>query len=103
MPPSKFRAIIIGGGPIGLTIANGLDRAGIDFVLIERHPSIVSENGAGIMAWPHTTRIFDQLGLTAVCEGRYLPLYSKSITHLDGTLIRSSPIFKWMAEKYVRL
>ncbi|KAI1361407.1 hypothetical protein F5Y08DRAFT_18118 [Xylaria arbuscula] len=100
MPSSKFRAVIIGGGPIGLTIANGLDRAGIDFLVIERHPTIVSENGAGIMAWPHTTRIFDQLGLTTACEGRYLPLHSKSVTHLNGTPVRSNPVFKWLAENH---
>lgn len=45
---STFRAIIIGGGPVGLAIANGLDRAGLDFVLVERHPTMTTDSGAGI-------------------------------------------------------
>ncbi|KAI1282836.1 hypothetical protein F5Y07DRAFT_351060 [Xylaria sp. FL0933] len=100
MAPSKFRAIIIGGGPVGLTIANGLDRAGLDFLIIERHSSIVSESGAGIMTWPHTTRIFDQLGLSGACEGRYIPVHSKATTHLDGTLMRSDTLFDYMMENH---
>ncbi|KAI0506958.1 hypothetical protein F5B22DRAFT_622087 [Xylaria bambusicola] len=100
MPQSKFRAIVIGGGPIGLMIANGLDRAGIDFLVIERNPNIISKSGACIMAWPHTTRIFDQLGLTAACQGRYLPLQSKSVAHLDGRPIRANPIFEYLNDNH---
>ncbi|TGJ88400.1 hypothetical protein E0Z10_g321 [Xylaria hypoxylon] len=100
MSESKFRAIIIGGGPVGLTIANGLDRAGLDFLIIERHTSIVSESGAGIMAWPHTVRIFDQLGLTAVCEGRYIPVHSKTSIRLDGTQTRTGRIFEYLSDNH---
>ncbi|KAJ8114689.1 hypothetical protein ONZ43_g4842 [Nemania bipapillata] len=80
MVPGKFRAIIIGGGPIGLAIANGLDRAGLDFVILERYPAIASDSGAGIMLWPHT---------------------DKTTTRLDGTPLRSSSIFKYLSDKFV--
>ncbi|KAI0912885.1 hypothetical protein F4823DRAFT_140219 [Ustulina deusta] len=100
MAPSKFRAIIIGGGPVGLAVACGLDRAGLDFLIIERHPSIISESGAGIMIWPHTTRIFDQLGLVGACEGRYIPVHSKASTHLDGTLINEGRIFDYIFKNH---
>ncbi|GAW11301.1 hypothetical protein ANO14919_006440 [Xylariales sp. No.14919] len=100
MTQSKFRAIIIGGGPVGLTIANGLERAGLDFLVVERHPSIVSESGAGIMAWPHTVRIFDQLGLTGVCEGRYIPVHDKTTIRLDGTETRTGPIFDYLRDNH---
>ncbi|KAI0410371.1 hypothetical protein F5X98DRAFT_114909 [Xylaria grammica] len=100
MAQSKFRAIIIGGGPVGLTIANGLERAGLDFLVVERHPSIVSESGAGIMAWPHTVRIFDQLGLTGVCEGRYIPVHDKTTIRLDGTETRTGPIFDYLRDNH---
>ncbi|KAI1425115.1 hypothetical protein F5Y12DRAFT_748914 [Xylaria sp. FL1777] len=93
MAPSKFRVIIIGGGPIGLTIANGLDRAGLDFLVIERHPDLLSESGAGIMVWPHTARVFDQLGLLGACEGRYMPVHNQATMRLDGSLMRTGPIF----------
>lgn len=100
MVQSKFRAIIIGGGPVGLAIANGLDRAGLDFLILERHLTIISESGAGIMLWPHTVRIFDQLGLAEACEGRYIPLYEKTTTRLDGTPLRTGLIFKFLSENH---
>lgn len=100
MGRSKFRAVIIGGGPVGLTIANGLDRAGLDFVVVERHPSIISESGAGIMLWPHSVRVFDQLGLLESCEGRYIPLHTRATQHLDGTPIRASSIFEMLVDNH---
>ncbi|KAI3324574.1 FAD/NAD(P)-binding domain-containing protein [Xylariaceae sp. AK1471] len=100
MSQRKFRAIIIGGGPVGLTIANGLDRAGLDFLILERHPTIASESGAGIMLWPHTVRLFDQLGLLEACEGRYIPLYKKTNIRLDGTPTRTVPIFEYLEENH---
>ncbi|KAH8156932.1 hypothetical protein CIB48_g11318 [Xylaria polymorpha] len=103
MVQSKFRAIIVGGGPVGLAIANGLERANLDFLIIERHPTIISESGAGIMLWPHNVRVFDQLGLLGACEGRYIALHDKTSTHLDGRMIRTGPIFKYLSEKYVAL
>ncbi|GAP88795.1 putative FAD binding domain-containing protein [Rosellinia necatrix] len=100
MSPSKFRAIIIGGGPVGLTIANGLERADLDFIVIERYPTIISESGAGIMLWPHSVRILDQLGLAESCEGRYIPLHEKSSMRLDGTPLRTSPLFKYLLDNH---
>ncbi|KAI0474665.1 FAD/NAD(P)-binding domain-containing protein [Xylaria cf. heliscus] len=100
MAESKFRAIIIGGGPIGLTIANGLKKANLDFLILERYPTIVSESGAGIMLWPHSARVFDQLGLLEACEGRYIQLQDKTSIHLDGTFIRSAPIFHYISDNH---
>ncbi|KAI8623980.1 FAD/NAD(P)-binding domain-containing protein [Xylariaceae sp. FL1651] len=100
MAPSKFRAIIIGGGPVGLAIANGLDRAGLDYLVVERHPTIISESGAGIMLWPHTVRIFDQLGLIEACKDRFIPLYKKTNLRLDGTPTRTAPIFEYLDENH---
>ncbi|KAI1167017.1 hypothetical protein F5B18DRAFT_603417 [Nemania serpens] len=97
---STFRAIIIGGGPVGLAIANGLDRAGLDFVLVERHPTMTTDSGAGIMVWPHTTRIFDQLGIVEACKGRYITVHAKTTTRLDGTPFRTSSIFDFLSDNH---
>lgn len=58
MIKSKFRAIIIGGGPVGLAIANGLDRAGLDFLIVERHPTMTPDSGAGISEYIASRRCF---------------------------------------------
>ncbi|KAI1288929.1 hypothetical protein F5Y03DRAFT_378891 [Xylaria venustula] len=100
MPASKFRAIIIGGGPVGLAVANGLDRAGLDFLIIEKYPSIISESGACIMILPHTARVFDQLGILENCKGRYIPVQSKAVIRLDGTPMRAGPIFEEFSENH---
>ncbi|KAI8954918.1 hypothetical protein F4801DRAFT_530457 [Xylaria longipes] len=100
MAESKFRAIIVGGGPVGLAIANGLERANLDFLIIERHPTIISESGAGIMLWPHNVRVFDQLGILGACEGRYIPVYAKTSIRLDGTKFRTGPIFEYLHDNH---
>ncbi|ETS84603.1 hypothetical protein PFICI_02628 [Pestalotiopsis fici W106-1] len=62
-PSSDFRIILVGGGPVGLVAAHVFAAAGIDFVLLEQRPTIVPPEGAGIVLFPHTQRVFEQLGL----------------------------------------
>ncbi|KAI1333589.1 FAD/NAD(P)-binding domain-containing protein [Xylariaceae sp. FL0016] len=102
MAPNSFRAIIVGGGPVGLAVANMLAKADIDFVVLERHHEIVAETGASIMLWPHGTRIFDQLGLMGLAEERYpyIPLHSRRTMTLDGRTIRETPIFDLWEENH---
>ncbi|KAF7515157.1 hypothetical protein G7054_g14724 [Neopestalotiopsis clavispora] len=63
MVASSFRIILVGGGPVGLVAAHVFAAAGIDFVLLEQRSTIVPPEGAGIVLFPHTQRIFEQLGL----------------------------------------
>ncbi|KAI0406243.1 putative monooxygenase [Xylaria palmicola] len=58
-----FRAIVVGAGLVGLTAAHVFLKAGIDFVLLERHDTPLSPYGSTLALWPQTFRIFDQLGL----------------------------------------
>ncbi|KAI1841163.1 hypothetical protein JX266_012630 [Neoarthrinium moseri] len=60
---AKFKAIIIGGGPVGLVMAHALALADIDYTLYERRQSIVDREGAGIAVMPHVVRILHQLGV----------------------------------------
>ncbi|KAH8900295.1 FAD/NAD(P)-binding domain-containing protein, partial [Thozetella sp. PMI_491] len=43
--------------------AHILHQAGIDFVMLEKRDSIVAAHGAGIVLFPHSLRVLDQLGL----------------------------------------
>lgn len=67
----EFRVIIAGGGPAGLSFANMLALADIDFLLLERYPAVVTDVGANITLLPHSTRVFDGMGLLERCEGNY--------------------------------
>lgn len=58
-----FRAIIIGGGPVGLAMARSLQLADIDYVVLERSPEIAPNMGFGISLYPQSMRLLDQFGL----------------------------------------
>ncbi|GFF97683.1 3-(3-hydroxy-phenyl)propionate/3-hydroxycinnamic acid hydroxylase [Aspergillus udagawae] len=60
---SPFKAIIVGGGPIGLAAAHALHLADIDFVVLERRPAIFEDRGASLIVHPHTLRVLHQFGI----------------------------------------
>ncbi|KAI2889754.1 transcriptional regulator family: Fungal Specific TF [Aspergillus niger] len=60
---TPFKAIIVGGGPVGLAAAHSLHLAGIDFLILERRPAIIEDKGASLIVHPHTLRVFDQFGI----------------------------------------
>ncbi|KAK4144474.1 uncharacterized protein C8A04DRAFT_27660 [Dichotomopilus funicola] len=57
-----FRVVIAGGGVAGLTLANALEQANVDYVLLERRDEIAPQVGASIGIFPNGARILDQLG-----------------------------------------
>jgi 2-polyprenyl-6-methoxyphenol hydroxylase-like FAD-dependent oxidoreductase len=58
----KFRVLIVGGGIAGLTLANALQHAGIDYLLLEARSELAPQIGASIGLGPNGSRILDQLG-----------------------------------------
>lgn len=58
----SFRVLIAGGGIAGLTLANALQHADIDFLLLEARAEIAPQLGASIGLSPNGGRILDQLG-----------------------------------------
>ena len=58
----RFRVIIAGGGISGLTLANALEKANIDYVLLEARDTIAPQVGASIGFFQNGGRILDQLG-----------------------------------------
>ncbi|KAI0161941.1 FAD/NAD(P)-binding domain-containing protein [Hypoxylon sp. FL1284] len=92
------RVIIVGGGVAGLTLADIMDKAGIDFVLLEKY-DIAPQLGASICMLCHSAKIFAQLGVwDAMCETTF-PLTARH--HLDerGALFDSAPIFQTLLNK----
>ena len=63
MNQNKFTVIVVGGGPVGLTAAHILSRAGIEFFVLERRSSIQIDVGASLALWPQGLRVLSQLGL----------------------------------------
>lgn len=70
---AAFKVIIVGGSIAGLTLANILERYGIDYVVLEKHDDIAPQLGASLGLLPHGSRILDQLGIYAKLEGCTMP------------------------------
>jgi len=63
MTTRPFRAIIVGGGPVGLTAAHAFALANIDFVVLEARNTCTPDAGSSLVLNPASLRIFHQLGL----------------------------------------
>lgn len=59
---AQFRVLIAGGSVAGLTLANILEKLGVDFVVLEKYEKIAPNLGASIAIFPNGFRILDQLG-----------------------------------------
>lgn len=57
-----FRVLIAGGSVVGLLLANALEQAGIDFLVLERG-DIAPHVGASISVLCHSARVCEQLGI----------------------------------------
>ena len=84
---SPFRVIIVGGGIGGLTIANALQLAGVDFVLLEGRSVIDPQVGASIGIFPNGGRILDQLGCYDNVLELIEPMVEQSERRADGSQI----------------
>ncbi|KAL1630653.1 hypothetical protein SLS54_000524 [Diplodia seriata] len=69
MTSKPFKVIITGGSIAGLTLANMLERLGIDFVVLEAYRDIAPQVGASIGLLPNGLRVLDQLGLYPAMRG----------------------------------
>lgn len=89
---SSFRVIIAGGGISGLTLANALEKAGIDYVLLEARDTIAPQVGASIGFFQNGARLLDQLGCLeaiwsdtcALFRGRNRDKYGRQYQVGDG-------------------
>ncbi|KAJ5928125.1 hypothetical protein N7466_007081 [Penicillium verhagenii] len=84
-----FKVVIVGGSIAGLTLAHCLDRAGIDYVILERRKDVAPQEGASIGIMPNGARILEQLGLYSELEAAVHPLETAHITYPDGFCYQS--------------
>ncbi|KAK3402685.1 hypothetical protein B0T20DRAFT_5262 [Sordaria brevicollis] len=98
--PHPFRAIIVGGGPVGLTAAHAFYRAGIDFVVLERQNEIAvpEARGAGIGVMPNTLRLMAQLGLLEAVEAIGTHMRPGTVVTSDGKPFSGLDTDAWCRE-----
>ncbi|KAJ9619082.1 hypothetical protein H2204_012793 [Knufia peltigerae] len=84
---TKFKVIIAGGGIAGLSLANMLQKTGIDFVVLEAYPELAPQVGASIGLLPHGLRILDQLGLYKPIRKLVAPLDHFHFRNLRGEIV----------------
>lgn len=88
-----FKVVIAGAGIAGLTLANMLEKMGLDYVVLEKHSAVAPAVGASIGLFPNGLRVLDQLGLYKAIEDQFegQALMEKSHTRRpDGTIISTT-------------
>ncbi|VUC31552.1 unnamed protein product [Clonostachys rosea] len=88
MSESKFKVLIVGGSVTGLTLANMLERAGIDYLVLEGYKEIAPQVGASIGLVANGLRILDQLGCSQdLIDLVDMPLDNMFMRNADGSVI----------------
>ena len=82
--PEGFRIIIVGAGITGLTLANALQHADADFLLLESRSEIAPQVGASIGLAPNGSRILDQLSCYEELEKLAEPVQSVGFHAANG-------------------
>ena len=90
---SRFKVIIAGGSVVGLTTAVALEKAGIDYVLLEKR-EIAPHLGASVSIHPHTQRVFEQLGIWPEIRASVVPLETRQHYDENGFLFEDSAILQ---------
>ncbi|KAK2024715.1 FAD binding domain-containing protein [Colletotrichum zoysiae] len=78
-----FKVIIVGAGVGGLTLAHALHKAGIDYVVLDKHP-VAPAWGASITIHPSASRILHQIRCLDQVHSRCEPMTSFSNRGPDG-------------------
>ncbi|KAF9958164.1 hypothetical protein BGZ72_000771 [Mortierella alpina] len=80
--PTKTKVLIVGAGPGGLTLGILLERAGIDYLLLERTPSI-RPLGSALALSSVVQPVFAQLGLLEEIHEHSKPISGMTILEED--------------------
>lgn len=88
--PDKTSAIVVGGGPAGLTAAVALALAGVPTVLAGRKPAKPDSRTTALLASSVTA--LDTLGVWPLCRDRAAPLRAVRIVDDTGRLWRAPEV-----------
>ncbi|KAF2811772.1 FAD binding domain protein [Mytilinidion resinicola] len=88
-----FKVIVVGGGIAGVTLANCLQKAGIDYVVLEARDKIAPQIGASVCLGPSALRIMDQLSLCDQILEHYEPINTQNHWK-DGKCFASDDSYK---------
>lgn len=98
--PTTFRAIIVGAGPVGLYLAHALARANIDYVVVEQCDSVIRYRGAGVLLYPQTLRLLDQIRLYEKNEKDFMISHNQTdLLTSNGQVIKSTPLWSVLGEQ----
>ncbi|KAF7555017.1 hypothetical protein G7Z17_g2516 [Cylindrodendrum hubeiense] len=97
---TAFKVAIVGGSIAGLTLANLLDRLGIDFIVLEAYDKIAPQVGASIGWHPNGLRILDQIGCYEDMRASAAPAETMTARTSDGRVLYSHQLSKWVKERH---
>lgn len=89
----KFRVIIIGGSISGQALALCLEKANIDYLILEARQEFAPQVGASVGLFPNGLRILDQLGITETIENSTEPLTKGYLRSGDGKVFCRTKFF----------
>lgn len=92
-----FKIIIVGGSVVGLVLANVLEKAGIDYVVLEKG-EIAPHLGASISVLCHASKVFDQLGVWKTMLDSTLPLMDRQHFDESGCLFEDTTVLRLIAQ-----
>ncbi|KAK7937183.1 FAD/NAD(P)-binding domain-containing protein [Apiospora aurea] len=99
--PTKFRAIIVGAGPVGLYLAHAFAKANIDYIVLEQHASVHRDRGAGVLLYPQTLRLLDQIGLYEKIENDFIVNRTqREVLTGNGRVFKESPLWSMLSEQH---
>ncbi|KAG0044757.1 hypothetical protein BGZ83_009971 [Gryganskiella cystojenkinii] len=105
MAPPHFKVVIAGGGIAGLSLGVMLERAGIDYVILEAADHILSLGGS-IYLGPPVMRVMEQLGLLddLIRHSNYMTgitMHNHALRKLYDILLSRIPAYKILFGKKV--
>lgn len=89
--------LIVGAGPVGLTMAAELARYGVTVRVIDRSPE-PSRTSKALVVWSRTLELMDRMGCTAAFLGAGLKAHGATIR--AGTRVLGRPRFDTIASPY---